>query len=830
MDIAELGLSVRSDGVVVASDRLNRFGRDADRAEKATNRLADTFRRFAPLVGTVMAAFSGRALKDYADAWSDMQSRVGAAVKNMEAAPALMERIVDIANASYSPLSQTVEIFGRNVATLRDLGRSATDAADFTEALNHALVTTATKGQDADIVLNSLSRAISNGKMRTMEFETIMSRSPRVLEAIADHLNTNVTGLRALAAQGKVTGDAMATGIIKSLEVLRKEAGEMPATIGDATVRIGTNFQALVGRIDQATGSSENFALQLIGLADAIRAGTDDIVRAALVIQTGFNATLEWASVAVNALAGDFDMASGLIVAGAGAAGFAVTALTAAITMGLLKALAALSLALIANPFALFIGGIAAAVTASYLFRDEIAKLVGVDVFDVFKQTGNLIIGVMVGAYDAVIAAWKHLPGEFGKLGKLAANALLDALGSIELSWTNPFTGATYELFNFDLSDLKFKLNETESYTDAVAAAAYRAAQGIDYIGNASGALRTVWENADGAAAAFKDLAENANMPMTPFDPKAAKEAEKLAKAYRQIVDGAQDFVRSQQLEAGLIGMSEQAANALRYEFDLLNEARRAGIDLTDADKAGFKALAEAMAEAEAHTKRLREQFDFLKDVTKGIFIDIKNDLISNMQQGMSFWESAWRAMANAALNALNKIVDKLLNEVIDAIFQVGNAGSGGGLFGWISNLFGGGGLLGGGGFTPGLPFPAAPGGGFHTLASASLMPGVAASTMGALDRVAAGVGRALPAANINRVAQPYMPAQRAYGGGGAAVAQQPSQPQTVEITVNIDGARGDQHIVDLVREGVRIGITQYDREAGPAMVHRVVRDPRARG
>lgn len=38
MDIAALGLEVRSDGVVVASNRLRKFEQDAGRAERATDR------------------------------------------------------------------------------------------------------------------------------------------------------------------------------------------------------------------------------------------------------------------------------------------------------------------------------------------------------------------------------------------------------------------------------------------------------------------------------------------------------------------------------------------------------------------------------------------------------------------------------------------------------------------------------------------------------------------------------------------------------------------------------------------------------------------------
>lgn len=743
MDIAELGLSVRSDGVVVASDRLKRFGQDAARAEKATDSLASAFKRFAPIIGAVTAALSVRALKSYADGWSDAQSRIGAAVKNMESAPALMERMVDVANASYSPLAQTVEVYARNVAVLRDLGKGAVEAADFTEALNHALVTTATKGQDADVVLNALSRAISIGGLRAMEYETIMSRSPRVLEAVAKELNTTTTGLRALAQQGKVTGTVIVDGLVKSLEDLRKEAGEMPATIGDAMVRLDTNFGALVGRIDQALGISENFAGTLINVADTMRAWTNNIVQAAIVVQTGFNAAIETASSALSALGGSFDGTSALIIAGAGAAAFAVTALTTAITMGLIKAVAALGLALMANPFALFIGAIAATVTAAYLFRDEIKDIVGIDVVEVMRSAANNTIAFFVGAYNAVVEVWKNLPSAFSAIGKMAWNSFISEFEKPALT----VNGMTI-IPGLNLSSLKSEITAVEKQVLEPAIGKFKAAFDTDYIDGFASAVGGAWKDAGDAMTKFGEIANNAGKAAPILDPEAAKKAQKLAEAYKQIVDGAQDFVRAQQLEAGLIGLSEQAANALRYEFDLLNEARRAGITLTDADKAGFKALAEAMAEAEEHTRVLTERFEFMKDTIKGFFSDLRKGI----EEGKGFWES----FADAGVTALQKIADKLIDMALDQMIN-----------GVLRNLMQ---AFNFGGFSFGNTsyFPPAPSGGFHTLAGGGMVSGPGTSIS---DSIPAWLSDGEFVVRAAAVAQPgVLPLLEAINNGGAAV------------------------------------------------------------
>lgn len=285
-DLAELGFVVKDQPLARAEDRLDRLVPAADKAAKATdrfnkaasespsatNRMASGLSNLTTVAlkfaTGIAAAFSISMLANYADAWSDMQSRVGAAIKDMEAAPALMQRLVDVANASYSPLAQTVEIYGRNVAVLKDLGRTAAETADFTESLNHMLVITATRGERAEAVQNALSKAMAVGKLQADGLETVLANGGRVAEALAAELGTTVSNLRKFAAEGKITGSVIANAIIKPLEDVREQAGGMAATITDAFVILNNNVTQAIGTLDKATGASSAVASAIIYLAE----------------------------------------------------------------------------------------------------------------------------------------------------------------------------------------------------------------------------------------------------------------------------------------------------------------------------------------------------------------------------------------------------------------------------------------------------------------------------------------------------------------------------------------------------------------------------------
>lgn len=367
-EIASLGLKVDGvAGIEQATSALGGLSQASDKAEKSTDGLAKGSTKGAKAVdqldkssqsasrgvgslaaaaasagALIVASFSVNAIRAYADEWSDLQSMVGAATGDMSGAADSMTRLVDIANASYSPLAQTVEVYSRNVAVLRDLGKSSEEAADFTESLNNMLVLTATRGERATSVQNALSKAMAVGRLQADGLETVLANGGEVAAALAKELGTTVSGLRDAATQGRITGQVIADAIIKPLDDVTARAAEMPATVTDAFVRVNNNFTEFVGVIDKATGASSAFAEAVLWMADGFRELSSN------------QAFLDRLSAAVSALGTALQFA-----AYAGAAVLVGRLAAATVAMG------AQTVAAIANAAALGRAGIAAQATAA---------------------------------------------------------------------------------------------------------------------------------------------------------------------------------------------------------------------------------------------------------------------------------------------------------------------------------------------------------------------------------------------------------------------------------------------------------------------------------
>ncbi|GKX34656.1 MAG: hypothetical protein MnENMB40S_22740 [Rhizobiaceae bacterium MnEN-MB40S] len=167
----------------------------------------------------------------------------------------------------------------------------------------------------------------------------------------------------------------------------------------------------------------------------------------------------------------------------------------------------------------------------------------------------------------------------------------------------------------------------------------------------------------------------------------AAKKALDLAEAYDELIEGGQRFIAEQTMEQQAVGQTATQAAKLKYEFDLLQGAQRAGIELSPQQRDELSSLAQSMAEVEAAAQRAaqsQEQLQQASDFLKGGIASFFSDIISG---------------SATAEDALKRLVDTLLEAALQsALLGSGPlgflAGDSGGI---IGSLFSGIGLADGG-------------------------------------------------------------------------------------------------------------------------------------
>ncbi|MEN5103775.1 tape measure protein [Brucella anthropi] len=691
MDLATLGLAVDSRPVKEANDNLRTFqsvargaqssaegySQSADKAARATDKLSQSANgslRVMSLLRTglaaVGAAFSLKAIVDMADGWSDLTSRVNLAAGSIEKGSAVMERLSEIARRTYSSIAQTTESYIANASIMRELGYSTKQTLDYTAALNNALVVSGAKGQQAASVQNAMAKAMALGKLSGDNLNTVIATGGRLAELLAERFKTTTGGLLQLGQKGKITGDIIADVLLKNLERLNEEADSMPATIGDAFTLIGNSILRAVGVFDQANNISGTFAEMLIKVADNMDR---------LIVVTGTAVTL---------------YGTGYVAAFV-AARLATVSLTGALSL-LRAALVRTGIGAIAVALGEFVYQLLKAREASDSWGEAFTL-----VASRMKTLMEGIQNVFLGLTDLMKSAWSESMASI-------LQSTQDTFGSIA-----GLFGATFTGFGEQIDSLREASKDFGAYSSI-----YFDEAGKKFA-DAFKEFQAANDNVDlsGDAGVAKKLAET------------SKEAERAARAYRDLIKSAKDRIQQLELEEQLVGKTGVAADTMRFKLELLQKAQDKGRTITAAQRAELEKLAEQYGAVAARVAelqmaeelrferaqmfrspteqrvygdlrqagidpdsaagqrlatqiRLNEQLQISKNLTK----DFASSFVSDMLNG----KDALEALTGALTKLADKLLDMALDQAINSLFGnlLGATGGGGG----ISSIFGGGG------------------------------------------------------------------------------------------------------------------------------------------
>ncbi|TCT12671.1 tape measure domain-containing protein [Tepidamorphus gemmatus] len=154
-------------------------------------------------------------------------------------------------------------------------------------------------------------------------------------------------------------------------------------------------------------------------------------------------------------------------------------------------------------------------------------------------------------------------------------------------------------------------------------------------------------------------------------------------KSYDDVRASAERYIATLETERATLGLATGEAAALRMEHQLLAEAQRAGITLTDGQRAEIAALAAQYGVLAGEIERTRDAQSGLidrMDDLRGTATDVLGGFASDLRQG--------RTLADALANALNRIVDTLIDMAVRSLVEaaLGPLGTAGG--GFLGSLF----------------------------------------------------------------------------------------------------------------------------------------------
>jgi len=738
--------------ITVLEARLDGYNRNLTQAQAMTNRqLGQIERRFDQMAARLRASSSSAAMgirgmlgglgaylgahqiREYADSWNQVTRSLEASEEifgiRLRSASALNK----LANESRIDNDALSKLYIRTAAATRELGVSEEDVAKATTTVAKALKLGSASASEQTSTMLQLSQALQKGKLDGDEFRTVMENAGVIQELLADRLKVSKGEIVRMAAEGKLSVQALFGALTDGADKVDRIFRQMPSTISEGFLVLDNNIEEYIGNLDRAYGSTEAMVAGLKMLSDNVEPLGDSMLVLSGALLAAFAPRIiggiATMTLGIAAAAGPIGLIAG------GLAGASVYAERFGDTMNFNVGLMRDAIDSGADFGAAWEAAFSDADKSGVTLQDTFRALTSVmleEVNELFARMGsmldddaelltalrdifNKLIGAAVFAYDAIVATFTKLPQAIGEKVIDAINSILRGLQSLIDGATDGLNSLIAGVNKIPGVDVGFltapDLGQIENKfagAGETAGKAFSDAAGNfsrDWVGEAAEAARNM---ARGIAADLSDVMDRVDqkaranavnrqwrmgtttqreIPNKPIIPtqEVDKAAEKARKNFEKDILRAEQRITMAKLEGEAIGRSAEEVEYMRTRQELLNEARKAGIELTDGDMIRVEALSQAMARAVTETENLRRAFEAASQESK----EMISGFIKDMKNGVSASE--------ALANALNKIADKLIDMAVNDLVEMalgGLTGRGGnasqaGLASGLLSLFG---------------------------------------------------------------------------------------------------------------------------------------------
>jgi len=233
-----------------------------------SGRLSSLSYIFRDLAGISLAGVLGGggafALGSVASQYQAVTDRLRPFYETQQQTNAAMRDVIQIARDTRQALDPVAQLYTRLNQAGKDAGIT-TGISRMTETVAKAA---RLSGGDTDTQANGLTQfaqGFGSGSLGGDELKSIRENTFRLAKALADGLGVPIAKLKQLGADGKLTPQIIAQALARSADQIDLEFSRLPKRIGSSLTEAGNNLGVFVGRLDEATHSTQ-------GIAEAISA------------------------------------------------------------------------------------------------------------------------------------------------------------------------------------------------------------------------------------------------------------------------------------------------------------------------------------------------------------------------------------------------------------------------------------------------------------------------------------------------------------------------------------------------------------------------------
>lgn len=219
------------------------------------------------LAGLASVGFA-KSMLDTADAMQSINSQVRQVTSSETEYLSVQRQLLDVANNTRASLESTASLYVSTSRALKDYGYTQQEILKFTEATNNAMTIGGVGAQQQAAALMQLSQALGSGVLQGDEFKSISEAAPILLDTIAEYMGKSRAEIKKLGSEGQLTADVIFKAISGASEKFGEQAAKMPMTMGQALTVFSNNWQSMVSKLLNDSGTMSGIASVIKLIAD----------------------------------------------------------------------------------------------------------------------------------------------------------------------------------------------------------------------------------------------------------------------------------------------------------------------------------------------------------------------------------------------------------------------------------------------------------------------------------------------------------------------------------------------------------------------------------
>jgi len=251
-----------------ANNSLKHTDTAAQTAQKGLNGAKFAVNALAGAMAALGVGLGIRELAQTADTYTNLSARINIATKEGGDFTSAMAGVHQVALMTNSSLSATGDLFTRLNAVGKDLGMTQQNSLDLTKTINQAIQISGVSAQASEAFTQQFIQSMQQGTLRGEEYNSMMENGYGVAEALAKGLGVTTGELKNMADNGELGAERVYKALLSQKDAVQQTFDQFPTTIGNALTKISTQWQILIGEMDQANGASATVANALSIIAD----------------------------------------------------------------------------------------------------------------------------------------------------------------------------------------------------------------------------------------------------------------------------------------------------------------------------------------------------------------------------------------------------------------------------------------------------------------------------------------------------------------------------------------------------------------------------------